>query len=430
MDLKWLLQISGALTVAAAGAIAVFFLWASSGVYSSDQYTEIQSFDRVNTDDVDANADSADVGDANADGADGNSIDANADNTDSANTGSTNFGDPNFGGTDADGTNFGNSNTGGTDTGSTSAGSTSADATDVEGANADELPANSVASVATDDTLTVVTYNIGYLSGLTNNQAVQRDRTLFDTNQQTAIAALDAADADFMAFQEIDFDAKRSFYVDQVAAIAEALGFPQGAIAINWNKRYVPFPYWPPAAHFGQIVSGQAVLSRYPITTNERVVLQRVASKPFYYNALYLDRLAQVTQVDVDGQPLVLINVHLEAFDEPTRRQQTATVLDLYNQYAADYPVILLGDFNSSIPNSEETDPTINQLLQAEGLVTAIPAADSTNQLTFPSDTPTLQLDYIFYDPAEIESISASVITDAAQASDHLPVQMEFRLRN
>ncbi len=402
MDMKWLLQIGGALTAAAAGAIAVFYLWATSGVYSADQYTEVRSFDSANVDGVDG-------ADTDNTATQSNSADTNAGdpNTDSANAGSPNFGDPNFGGTDADGTNFGNPNT--------------------DSANVDDPSSN---PVVTDDTLTVVTYNIGYLSGLTNNQAVQRDRTLFDTNQQTAIAALGRVDADFIAFQEIDFDAKRSFYVDQVAALAQELGFPQGAIAVNWNKRYVPFPYWPPAAHFGQIVSGQALLSRYPITANERAVLQRVASKPFYYNALYLDRLAQVTQVDIDGQPLVLINVHLEAFDEPTRRQQTATVLDLYTQYAADYPVILLGDFNSSIPNSEETDPTINQLLQAEGLVTAIPAADSTNQLTFPSDTPTLQLDYIFYDPAEIESISATVITDAAQASDHLPIQMEFRLRD
>lgn len=352
MDVKWLLQIGGGLTAAAVGAIAVFFLWATSGVYPADRYTEIRSFED---------------------------------------------------GTDSD---------------------TENDAEN--GATADSLSNLG----GTTDTLTIVTYNIGYLSGLTNNQAVQRDRTLFDTNQQTAIAALNSADADFIAFQEIDFDAKRSFYVDQVAAIAQQLGFMQGAIAINWNKRYVPFPYWPPAAHFGQIVSGQAVLSRYPITENERVVLQKVADKPFYYNALYLDRLAQVTQVDIDGQPLVLINVHLEAFDEPTRRQQTATVLELYNQYAADYPVILLGDFNSSIPNSEEAHPTINQLLQAEGIAVATSPADFANQLTFPSDTPTVKLDYIFYDPEDIESLNASVMTNAAQASDHLPVRMDFRLRN
>lgn len=349
MDVKWLLQISGALTAAAAGAIAVFFLWATSGVYPTDRYTEIRSFDDGTDNGVEDGATAADP----------------------------------------------LSNLGGT-----------------------------------TNTLTVVTYNIGYLSGLTNNQAVQRNRTLLDANQQTAIAALDAVDADFIAFQEIDFDAKRSFFADQVAAIAQGLGFSQGAIAVNWNKRYVPFPYWPPATHFGQIVSGQAVLSRYPITENERVVLQRLASKPFYYKALYLDRLAQVTQVDVDGQPLVLINVHLEAFDEPTRRQQTATVLELYNQYATDYPVILLGDFNSSIPNSEETDPTINQLLQADGIAVATSPADFANQLTFPSDTPTVKLDYIFYDPEDIEPLNASVMTNAAQASDHLPVRMDFRLRD
>ncbi|MEO1185347.1 MAG: hypothetical protein AAFX46_11905 [Cyanobacteria bacterium J06636_27] len=32
---------------------------------------------------------------------------------------------------------------------------------------------------------TVITYNIGYLSGLTNNKAVDRDKKLFDDNLKT-----------------------------------------------------------------------------------------------------------------------------------------------------------------------------------------------------------------------------------------------------
>jgi endonuclease/exonuclease/phosphatase family metal-dependent hydrolase len=282
-----------------------------------------------------------------------------------------------------------------------------------------------------DGVFTVVSYNIGYLSGLTNNLAVARDRQLYDTNLETARAALAGLNADFIGFQEIDLNSRRSFNVDQVAALAEKLGFAQGAIALNWDKRYVPFPYWPPTAHFGRIVSGQALLSRYPITANERVVLQKVASKPFFYNALYLDRLAQVTQVDVQGQPLILINVHLEAFDAPTRRQQTQVMLDLFNQYDAEYPVLMLGDFNSSPQSSDGTEPTINALLQADYLRAEFPSElfSSPAVLTFPSDQPEVKLDYVFYNPAKIEAVDARVVQEAAQASDHLPVMMRFRLR-
>lgn len=66
------------------------------------------------------------------------------------------------------------------------------------------------------DTFTVISYNIGYLSGLTNNQAVERSQRLFDQNQQTAIAALADLQADFIGLQEIDIAAKRSYQVNQV----------------------------------------------------------------------------------------------------------------------------------------------------------------------------------------------------------------------
>jgi endonuclease/exonuclease/phosphatase family metal-dependent hydrolase len=280
---------------------------------------------------------------------------------------------------------------------------------------------------ANPEQLTVVSYNIGYLSGLTNQQAVVRDRALYDRNQATAIAALAALEPDILALQEIDFDAYRSFNLNQQYAVSAALGLAYGAIAVNWDKRYVPFPYWPPQAHYKQVVSGQAVLSRYPIRRNERLVLERVPTNPFYYNALYLDRLAQVTEIDLSGQTLVVINVHLEAFDAPTRTRQTQVVRDLAEGYAKDYPVLLLGDFNSSLNRPEEGDsPSIQLLLDSPLLAPAQPAAEG---FTFPSDRPQYALDYIFYTPATLEVVETGVVDAAAQASDHLPIQAQVRLR-
>lgn len=281
---------------------------------------------------------------------------------------------------------------------------------------------------ANPEQLSVVSYNIGYLSGLTNQQAVERDKALFEKNQATAIAALEALEPDILALQEVDFDAYRSFNVNQQYAVSAALEMAFGAIAVNWDKRYVPFPYWPPSAHYRQVISGQAVLSRYPIRRNERLVLEKVPTNPFYYNALYLDRVAQVTEIDVSGQPLIVINVHLEAFDPPTRSRQTQVVRDLAEGYAEDYPVLLVGDFNSSLNRDEGDDPrSIEILLDSPVLASALPAAPSS--FTFPSDQPQYVLDYIFYTPATLEVVSAEVVAEAAQASDHLPVQAQIRLR-
>lgn len=281
---------------------------------------------------------------------------------------------------------------------------------------------------ANPEQLSVVSYNIGYLSGLTNQQAVERDRSLYDSNQATAIAALEAIEPDILALQEIDFDAYRSFNVNQQYAVSAALEMAFGAIAINWDKRYVPFPYWPPSAHYRQVISGQAVLSRYPIRRNERLVLEKVPTNPFYYNALYLDRVAQVTEIDVSGQTLILINVHLEAFDAPARSRQTQVVRELAESYAEDYPVLLLGDFNSSLNRNEGDDTrSIEILLDSPVLASALPTAPSS--FTFPSDQPQYVLDYIFYTPDTLEVLSTEVAAEAAQASDHLPVQALVNLR-
>lgn len=281
------------------------------------------------------------------------------------------------------------------------------------------------------DQITVVTYNLGYLSGMTNQQAVVPDRALFEANQATAIAALQAIQPDILGLQEVDFEAHRSFGVNQQYAIASALAMPFAAIAVNWDKRYVPFPYWPPQAHYKAVTSGQAVLSRYPIRRNHRLVLEQVPTNPFYYNALYLDRVAQVAEIDLAGQTLIFINVHLEAFDSPTRHRQTEVVRQLAEDYGQRYPVVLLGDFNSDLDREEEGDSrSIQILLDSPSLASAMPreATAGRQGATFPADQPQHTLDYIFYTPATLVLEGWEIVAAAAQASDHLPVQATFRL--
>ena len=287
------------------------------------------------------------------------------------------------------------------------------------------------------ETFTVVTYNLGYLSGLgnaatTSEVSVALAPQFFDQNQATAIAALTDLEPDIIAFQEIDLDARRSYRVNQPAALAQGLELPVGAITVNWDKRYIPFPYWPLPTQFGPTLAAQAILSRFPIRAHSRHVLSPVESQPFYYRAFYLDRVAQVAEVTLGDQAVVVINVHLEAFDEPTRRRQTETVLTLAETYAQDYPVVLVGDFNSAVNRPEEgTPPTIDILLASDVLAPATNPAQFTDpaQFTYPTDQPAYRLDYGFYTPDKLELMEARVVTAAAQASDHLPVALELRLR-
>lgn len=293
---------------------------------------------------------------------------------------------------------------------------------------------NEGAVITAEDIHTIVSYNLGYLSGLANNTTAQTERAFFEANQQQVITALKAANPDIVALQEVDFDSRRSYHVDQARAIAQAIDFINGAIAVSWDKNYVPFPYWPPAAQFGKILSGQSIISRFPfsIQKNSRIVLEKVASNPFYYNAFYLDRLAQVSEVGWPGKTIIVINVHLEAFDEPTRVSQTRFVRSLAEDYAKTHPVIVLGDFNSSLNRAEESEFSIKIMADSEPFASAVPPDqwDSTAMATFPSDQPEYKLDYIWYTPNTIEAVSAEVISAAAESSDHLPLMMKFRLKD
>lgn len=282
----------------------------------------------------------------------------------------------------------------------------------------------------------IVSYNLGYLSGMTNNLAVDRTNNFFEKNMVKVMDRLEYHNPDFVVFQEIDYDSKRSFYVDQLETIASSVGYTYGARQINWDKRYLPFPYWPIKHHFGKIVSGQAVLSKYPIL-NDRRELLKAPEAPFYREAFYIDRLLQIDEIDLGGQTLILMNLHLEAFDQTTRVVQAKKVLGFVRQYAKDYPVILAGDFNSdpiySDVENQQQEPTISFFLDAPEIVSAsiarYPISKSEVKPTFPADNPVEKLDYIFYTADKIEILDYKVLDDFGTASDHLPVMMEFKLK-
>lgn len=305
------------------------------------------------------------------------------------------------------------------------------------------MDADALAAVATydaptppvPDTLTVVTYNLGYLSGMTNNQPVERTSALFDANLEAAVALLEEADADLIALQEIDFGAARSFGVDQLDVLARRLGYGYAARAVNWDERYVPFPSADPRVHFGRVLSGQAVLSRFPIRAHTRLPLARPPA-PFYYDAFYLDRLAQVVTVEV-SRPLTLVNVHLEAWDAPTRQQQARTVRALADSLARAATVLVLGDFNSILPAhaadvpSEAarlaSDPTMQTFLHGGAFVPASPAGPP---FTYPADAPRLAIDHVLLEAGEIASAGAFVLDGPRQPSDHRAVAVRLVLQN
>ncbi|OCK44111.1 endonuclease/exonuclease/phosphatase [Tenacibaculum soleae] len=279
-------------------------------------------------------------------------------------------------------------------------------------------------AVINDSVYSIVTYNVGYLSGMTNNLPVAKPRKLFEDNQKKVEAELKKVNPDIVAFQEIDYKASRSYEVDQEKEFMK-LGFNYAARGVNWDERYVPFPYWPPSMHFGKVISGQSIISKYKLKDYERIVLERVPDNPFYRDALYLERLAQVVKVVLEGKEVVIINIHLEAFDKPTRVCQFEYVLELFKQYKDNYPTILLGDFNSK---ARDKEAAVQKIFKMNGVGNA--AFNTLNPSnTFDTKNPFERIDYIFYTENTIEYVNGKVLNDFEQASDHLPVEMQFKLK-
>lgn len=300
---------------------------------------------------------------------------------------------------------------------------------------------------AADGRYTIVTYNVGYASGMTNNTYPVANDAENLANLEAIAAALTTLEPDFVAYQEIDYDAKRSHHRDQLDWIADNLAMRYRAQAYNWDVNYLPFPYWPPWGHYGKVVSGQALSSAFPIRSHTKVTLPKPGDQGGLYSRFYLDRLAQVARIDVGGTPLNLINVHLEAWNMETRQEHARMVAELAANYDTE-PTILLGDFNAIPQWAEKSkygdptqprvdlsqDATISIILEKTGFSKAIPKERYEGDLerehyTWPADDPSVGVDHIFYNRF-IEPIEARVVRDAGTGSDHLPVMFSFHLQS
>ncbi len=275
-----------------------------------------------------------------------------------------------------------------------------------------------------DSIFSIITYNIGYLSGMTNNRAVVQHKDLFNKNLDKALSEFKKLNPDVIALQEVDFNSSRSFNVDQEEEIAK-LGYNYVARAVNWDKKYVPYPYGLPSVNFGKVISGQSILSKHKLKKYSKVILERDANNPFYRDAFYLDRLVQIVTTEINGKEVIILNVHLEAFDKDTRVKHVNKVVELFNTYAKDFPTILVGDFNS---DPAFKDAAILEIFNIPNVGNAAFSKEKYD-FTYDSDKPHKRLDYIFYTSENIVSVEARVLKEFGQVSDHLPLLMKFKLK-
>ena len=231
------------------------------------------------------------------------------------------------------------------------------------------------------ETLRIVTYNIGYASGEKNNVGNTLTKQEVVRNLSQIIDSLKNLDADVVGLQEVDSYSKRTFDIDQLKWISESLGLPHVACVTTWNVTYLPWPYWPPRLHYGRIVSGQAILSRFPIKAHEIIPFEKPKANSFWYNLFYLDRVVQKVTIDLGDEEISVWHTHLEAFDHAARREQAEKLAE---RVAKDLTPLkwILGDLNSysllradlsleERKKLDESDEALKILLEQTGMSNA-----------------------------------------------------------
>lgn len=231
-------------------------------------------------------------------------------------------------------------------------------------------------------TLRVLAYNIKHGEGM--DGAVDLER---------AAAVISALDPDVVALQEVDSAVERTNRLDQATVLAEVTGMHSafGGFFDYQGGRY-----------------GMALLSRYPLQSVENHRLPDGAEP----------RTALAVRIDPeeDGDEIIVVGIHLYATAEE-RSAQADCLLEIFRDVTT--PIILAGDFNST-PDSE--------VMASFRLDSWFIPDKGEDHLTFPSDAPEREIDYILYRPAERFEIVRVDVIDEPLASDHRPVFMELRL--
>lgn len=227
------------------------------------------------------------------------------------------------------------------------------------------------------NSLRVLAYNIKHGRGNDGNVDLQR-----------IAQVIRRLNPDVVALQEVDNQAQRSQKVKQAETLAKLTGLPHHAFG-----RFFDF-------QGGEY--GMALLSRYPLSEVENLRLPDGAEP----------RTALLARVEAPA-PFRIAGVHFYA-TEAERIAQAKKLRD-HLDTKRDLPAVIAGDFNS-----EPSSPVL-QLYSDWNI-----PSKGDDCLTFSSDRPTKEIDYILQRPKTHYTVEAIDVVHEPVASDHRPLTVDL----
>ncbi len=318
------------------------------------------------------------------------------------------------------------------------------------------VPINGTAekTLSTNQPFTVTSWNIGYSAldatsdfFMDGGKIVNQESKEHVQNVADHIAAQTAElNSDIFLLQEVDINSNRSFYIDQAEQITKTLeqNHPvQTAFAYNFNVKFVPYPI-PPIGH---VESGVLTLNRFTATDAARIGFDSSFQWPV--SAFQLKRCLLIERMPLENsdKELVLINLHLEAYDNGQgKAQQIAKLAQIMEkEYAKGNYVVAGGDFNSLLPtvdpdayplkNTEHFTPAVidASLLPDDWQYVTDDSVPTSRLLDHPYDTENMDNNQLYVIDGFILSPNvtlhqAETIDYQFQWSDHNPVSIEVEL--
>ena len=306
-------------------------------------------------------------------------------------------------------------------------------------------------TLSAGDTFTVLTWNIGY-GALGDNadffmdggtKVYTADESRVQKNVSAIIGFISDAAPDIIHLQETDRSSDRTYRTDETALISGSFPGYSAAFANNLKSLFIPYPVPP----IGKTDSGLLTLNSYTADSAQRIQLPIPFKWPV--SAFNLKRCLLIERVPVENSDseLVLINLHLEAFDDGEGKIAQAKMLkEIMNQELdrGNY-VIAGGDFNQVFSNIDTSAYPLYPDKWTPGTLNADEFTERGWQLVTDSSVPTcrsLDVAYTGADKSDFQfyvidgfivspniTVESCVTTDLDfVSSDHNPVTLTVTL--
>ncbi len=295
-------------------------------------------------------------------------------------------------------------------------------------------------------TISLMTWNLGY-AGLGDDMdffydggrevRTSRGRTL--ANLESILSFIrEYADTDFFLFQEVDRNARRSYYIDMTDSLRQAIPEANHAFGKNYHVRFVPVPWYAP---MGRVTSGLVTISHPAPRSVKRV--NYPGNYPWPEKLFNLQRCFLINRYPLTNEKeLVVINTHNSAFDDGNLRAQQMEYLQkvLTSEYERGNYVIAGGDFNQCPPDfepdfffnvfDEENIMYIPENYLPGWHFVYDPTVPTNRRLLAPYDattTATTLIDFFIVSP-NVKPLEVQGVHLDFKHSDHNPVLARFRL--